>query len=343
MFEKIAVLGVGAIGSVIGAHLSKAGLDVTLIDHWGQHIDQMKSQGLTITHEDGDSINVSVNAEHLGDVSSLETQFDLVFLAVKSYDTEWATHFILPHMAPTGIIVSAQNGINDDLIAEIIGASRELPCVMTFGAGLYEPGHGLRTGDRSKTAFIIGESSGVKTPRIEALSEILNNVGICEISSNIWGHRWAKLAVNCMANPMCAASGLGSKALRQDPNLSEISIGIAAEVVNTGISLGVNVEKISGVDSALYQNASTDMNVMEEIKTQLATDAVRLGEGRPSMAQDVMKGRRTEISHLNGYVSTRGKELGVETPICESIVELVQKVEKGVVEPGENVFGHIKI
>ena len=80
MFEKIAVLGVGAIGSVIGAHLSKAGLDVTLIDHWGQHIDQMKSQGLTITHEDGDSINVSVNAVHLGDVSSLETQFDLVFL-----------------------------------------------------------------------------------------------------------------------------------------------------------------------------------------------------------------------------------------------------------------------
>ena len=82
---------------------------------------------------------------------------------------------------------------------------------------------------------------------------------------------------------------------------------------------------------------------MEEIKTQLATDAVRLGEGRPSMAQDVMKGRRTEISHLNGYVFTRGKELGVETPICESIVELVQKVEKGDVEPGENVFGHIKI
>ena len=71
-----------------------------------------------------------------------------------------------------------------------------------------------------------------------------------------------------MANPMCAASGLGSKALRQDPNLSEISIGIAAEVVNTGISLGVNVEKIGGVDSSLYQAAPTDMNVMEEIKTQ---------------------------------------------------------------------------
>jgi len=343
MFEKIAILGVGAIGSVIGAHLTKEGLDVTLIDHWGQHIDQMKSQGLTITHEDGDSFNVPVKSIHLGEVSSLGTQFDLVFLAVKSYDTEWATHFILPHIAPNGIIVSAQNGINDDLIAEIIGFSRELPCVMTFGAGLYEPGHGLRTGDRSKTAFIIGESSGINTPRIEAIANILSNVGICEISSNIWGHRWAKLAVNCMANPMCAASGLGSKALRQDPNLTEISIGIAAEVVNTGTSLGVNVEKISGVDSSLYQAASTDMNVMEEIKTQLAADAVRLGEGRPSMAQDVMKGRRTEINHLNGYVANRGNELGVETPICESIVELVQKVEKGVVVPDVNIFNGINM
>ena len=81
-------------------------------------------------------------------------------------------------------------------------------------------------------------------------------------------------------------------------------------------------EKISGVDSSLYQAASTDMNVMEEIKTQLAADAVRLGEGRPSMAQDVMKGRRTEINQLNGYVANRGNELGVETPICESIVEV---------------------
>ena len=75
----------------------------------------------------------------------------------------------------------------------------------------------------------------------------------------------------------------------------------------------------------------------------MAADAVRLGEGRPSMAQDVMKGRRTEINQLNGYVANRGNELGVETPICESIVELVQKVEKGVVVPDVNIFNGINM
>ena len=149
MFERLAIVGTGAIGSVIGGYLSRAGRDVTLIDTWAEHVDTMNADGLHVTAENGE-FTTSVNAMHLGDVNTVVEPFDAIFLAVKSYDTVWATHFALRYLKPTGIIISAQNGINDEVIASIVGYSREIACVITLGAGLYEPAKAIHTGDPHK-------------------------------------------------------------------------------------------------------------------------------------------------------------------------------------------------
>ena len=134
MFQRLAVLGVGAIGSVIGGYLTRAGRDVTLIDTWPDHVETMKRDGLRVTALD-DDFTVPVKAMHIGEVSSTSEPFDAAFLSVKSYDTVWAAHFIMPYLGPTGIIVSAQNAVNDEVIAPIAGYNRVLGCVITLGAG----------------------------------------------------------------------------------------------------------------------------------------------------------------------------------------------------------------
>ena len=131
MFERLAIVGTGAIGSVIGGYLSRAGRDITLIDTWAEHVETMKDKGLHITAENGE-FTTPVNAMHLGDVNSVLEPFDAIFLAVKSYDAVWATHFAMNYLKPTGVIISAQNGINDEVIAPIVGFSRDIACVINL-------------------------------------------------------------------------------------------------------------------------------------------------------------------------------------------------------------------
>ncbi len=332
MFDRIAVLGVGAIGGVIGGYLTRAGHDVTLIDPWGAHIEAIRSQGLKITAQD-EEFTVEARAVHLGEVSSISEPFDTVFLCVKSYDTIWATHFILPNLTPTGVIVSAQNGINDERIAPIAGHSRTLGCVITLGAGLYDAANPLRTSSPDRLAFTVGELSGVATRRVQELADLLGIIGPTKVTTNLWGHRWAKLATNSMANPMCALTGLSSAGARETPGVVDVTVKIGAEVVRVGTALGVEVEPINGVPSEMYVRATEDAEALEELKTGLAEGAGQLGAGKPSMLQDVMKGRRTEIEYLNGYVAQRGRAAGVATPACDAITELLRRVERGELTP----------
>jgi 2-dehydropantoate 2-reductase len=332
MFERLAIVGTGAIGSVIGGYLSRAGREVTLIDTWADHVEAMRKKGLTITAEDKE-FNTPVRVLHLGEANTIQEPFDAIFLAVKSYDTVWATHFAMNYLKPSGVIISAQNGINDETIAPIVGFSRDIACVITLGAGLYEPGHALHTGDPKKLCFTLGELSGVATNRVKELAEVMNDIGPTKVSANIWGERWAKLAVNSMANPIAASTGLGSAAVRQTPGVVDVSINIASEVVRVGTALGVQVEPISGIPASEYLNTN-DAEAMEDLKTRLAEGAKQLGEGRPSMLQDVVKGRRTEIEYLNGYVARRGDQMGIDMPFCDSIVQVVTRVQRGEIKPG---------
>jgi len=120
MSLKIAIFGAGAIGGCIGAYLVRSGADVTLIDMWPANVERIRAHGLTVTAAE-EEFTVQAPALHLADVSASGKRFDVVFLSAKSYDTGWSTRFIEPYLAPGGYVVSAQNSINDDTIAGIVG------------------------------------------------------------------------------------------------------------------------------------------------------------------------------------------------------------------------------
>ena len=283
--------------------------------------------GLKVTAQDAE-FTVSVKAIHLADVCTLRTPFDAVFLALKSYDSVWAAHFIVPHLAPAGVLVSAQNGINEDWVAPIIGYTRTLGCVVTLGAGLYEPGHVTRTSAPSRPSFAVGELNGMRTPRVEELAALLTPVGPTHVTTNLWGDRWAKLTVNCMANALAGITGLGSAALRRAPEAFPICLQIACEALTVAQTLGVEVEPVSGLPAQAYLEASRGVG-REELRVKFMEAGQSLGAGRPSLLQDLMKGRRAEVDFLNGYVARKGREVGVSTPMNEAIVAITKRVEAG--------------
>jgi 2-dehydropantoate 2-reductase len=331
-FEKLAVLGAGAIGSTIGAYLTRAGRDMTLIDPWAAHVEEMRRSGLRVSAQD-EEFTVKVNAVHLGDVCRLHARFDAVFLAVKSYDSLWAAQFIEPYLAPGGVLLSAQNGINEDVLAPVIGYSRTLGCVVTLGAGLYEPAHVLRTSVPGRPSFALGELNGMLTPRIQELVKLLAPVGPTRATANLWGERWAKLAVNSMGNALAGITGLGSAELRANPDVFAITVRIASEAVRVAETLGVQVEPLGGIPPQAYLDAARGVG-LEALRSTWMERGRQLGAGRPSLLQDVMKGRRTEVDHLNGYVVRKGGEVGVPTPMNEAVVEVTRRLEAGELVQG---------
>ena len=185
---RIGILGAGGIGGVIGGYLARAGRDVTLIDMWPANVDYIKANGITVTAMD-EEFTARTTALHLGDVAAVRPVFDVVILAVKSYDTSWATSFVKPYLAPGGFIASTQNGINEDAVAAVVGWSRVVGCVVIMGAAVYEPGRPQRLSPSDRPAFVLGEPSGVITPRIEQLAETLSAIGPAKTTTNLWGER----------------------------------------------------------------------------------------------------------------------------------------------------------
>ena len=342
MSMRIAVLGVGAIGGVTGAYLARAGHDVTLIDQWPANIERIKSAGLTVTAHEGE-FTVQPRALHLAEVSAAQQVFEAVILAVKSYDTTWSTMFIEPYLAPSGYIVSAQNSINEDAIAAVAGWSRVVGCVVTIGAAMYEPGHALRTSDADRPSFKVGEPSGIITPRIDRIVEVLNDVGPSTPTTNLWGERWSKLGNNAMSNSVAGFSGLDTAGLKQNPQARALSIRIGIELIQVAQALGVKVEPIYGIPPQLLLDAPHDGAKMEEVEGMMLEAGKRLGDGLPSLAQDVKKGRKTEVDYLNGYVVEKGKQVGVPTPTNEAVIEITKHVEAGDLEPSLSNLALIQI
>jgi 2-dehydropantoate 2-reductase len=326
VIDRIGIIGAGAIGSVVGGFLTKAGRDVTLIDQWPEHIEAIKTKGLRLSGTVGDQV-VPVKAIHIHELQAVREPFDAVFVAVKSYDTEWATAMALSCLKPDGVVVDFQNGINDERVAALAGKHRTLGCVITISAGMYEPGHAMRT-DTASVGFKIGEHDGRDTPRARELVAIMNGVAGSQVTTNLFGERWSKLAINCMANPLAGLTGLGSLQVRTDPKISAVGVHVGAEAIMVGRAVGYEVEPIYGIPTQRYVDAYQGRGLAHLLE-DIAEMARKRGGGQPSLLQDVLKRRRTEIDFLNGYVCDQGRKTGVKTPFNDAVVATIRALGVG--------------
>ncbi len=330
MNRDLAVLGTGSIGSCVGADLTRAGHDVVLIDQWPAHVEAMKAHGLRIIMtSSGEALQTPVQALHLCEVCALRRQFDIIFLAAKSYDTHWMVEYIKPYLKPNGVLVSLQNSLNDEWIAPMIGYERDMGSVVELSAKMFEPGLVKRNTDHSRTWFALGELHGRVTPRVEEMAQILGTAGKTEVTTNIWGAKWTKLVVNCMFMAICGILGIFDWEVTRNPQLLDLCIKLGKESMEVGTTLGYRLEPIFGLNAEDFLGSSDEV-----LKKNLMVLISHIGkESLNCILQDHIKGRRSEVELLNGLVVRKGKEANVPTPLNEAIASLDKQVEQGTLKP----------
>jgi len=344
MTKKIAIVGAGALGGYVGGSLAHLGHDVTLIDPWPEHVETIRARGLELDGVTPEEKFVVKNAKtlHLTEVQSLaKAPVDIAMVAVKSYDTAWATALIKPYLVADGFVVSLQNCLNEETIAGIVGWGRTVGVVASIiSVDLYEAGRIRRTvakGGDQHTVFRVGEPHGRVTRRVEELAGWLRGIDSAKVTTNLWGERWSKLVQNGMGNGVSAATGLSSADCSRNDGIRRFQIRLAGEGIRVGQALGYVMEKIRSLDPERLARANEgDAAALAEADAALTPKPganPRADIQRPSMAQDIRKGRRTEIDAMNGFIAEKGAAAGVPAPSHVKLTAIVTRVERGEVKP----------
>ncbi len=336
MKPRIAIVGAGAVGGYAGAHMAQAGEDVVFIDFWPENVEVMRVRGLRISHiRDVPEFTVPVQAMHVTDVQALARQapIDIAFVCVKSYDTAWATMMIAQYLSPGGFVVSLQNCMNEETVAKAVGWGRTLGAIASsITVDLCEAGHVRRAAGKSgsrHTVFRVGEVHGRTTDRVQQVCRLLALADSAHVTPNLWGERWSKLVVNVMGNGLSACTGLVSKDVTADDTLRHFSSRLGSEAIRVGQALGYTLEDILHMPPETIARAGEGDPEATRLVDEHRLGEAGGGEHRPSMGQDMMKGRRTEIEFINGFVADRGAEVGISTPANTALTDIVKRVEKG--------------
>src|SRR6266481_7124522 len=332
MAKKILFVGAGAIGSYIGSFLSRAGHDVTLVDPWAEQVETIRKKGISVTGPH-DPFEAHPKAFHLNESQRMPRDFDLAFVAMKVYDTAWAAQLALRHLKPEGYIVASENCWPDPIVASVAGASRSLGLVMSkIGVALWKPGQVERGAEKGQgtghDVFRVGEHDGRVTARANEVAEMLKVIDGSQVTENLWGERWAKLCANAMGNPVQAMSGLGSSEIASSEVGRAITIHLGAESARVGLALGYTIPKISGAPVEQWADAGR-RETWQALDEMLTPKSAGGRNWKASMAQDVAKGRPTEIDYMNGFVVEKGREKGVPTPVSAAVVETVREIDRG--------------
>jgi 2-dehydropantoate 2-reductase len=343
MPKRIAIVGAGALGGYVGGNFAHQGLDVTLIDPWPENVETIRKRGLEL---DGLTAEEKFTAKpkiiHLTELQALaKTPFDVAFVAMKSYDTLWATALIAPYLSEQGFVVSLQNCMNEETIAGVVGWGRTVGVVASqISVDLYEAGRIRRTipkGGDKYTIFRVGEPHGRITPRVEELVGWFKGIDSAKATTNLWGERWSKLVQNAMGNGVTAATGMTTPACLSDPQIRRFQIALAGEGIRVGQALGYTLEKVRAIEPEKYARANEgDAQAMAELEASLTPKPggnPRADIQRPSMAQDMIKGRRTEIEAMNGHIARKGAEVGVAAPSHVKLTGIVTRIERGELKP----------
>ena len=310
---RLLVFGAGAVGSVVGGFMAKAGHAVTLVGRQ-THMQAIAESGLRISGIWGDHSVHKIAAKT--DVADLKAgDFDLIVLAVKSYDTEDAVQTIKHLLDADTLVCSYQNGLgNAECIAEHIGWDRCIDARVIYGAWLPEPGHAEVTVTAMPATFGAYNNAVPKT-RIEEIAQAMDEAGIPSCyTENIVTDLWLKVAYNCSLNPLSALLDVPYGGLLETEDTRAIMAEVIEELYRVGSAMGVSLvpETAGGYRELLFN-------------TLIPTTAAHYA----SMREDFRLGRRTEIDSLNGAICRHGEEHGIPCPTNTLLTRLVRAREYG--------------
>lgn len=326
--SRIAVLGAGANGASVGADLIAAGLDVTLIEQWPAHVEKMREDGLRIVMPDGEQF-VRPRVLHLCQVAELRERFDIVLLLMKAYDSRWAAHLIEPYLASDGLMAGVQNGMTARTVEGVVGADRTVGVVIECSATMYDPGIVHRHTPVSRSWYATGVLPGGPADREEEVAALLRHTGTVAHFDDIESAKWMKLVSNTTLLATSAILGLPMLDALHLPGFRDVMVAAGNESLEVGRALGHQVLPIFGLTKEEIADPDRVVDIMTD---KLFTGFVVPG-ATTTVLQDWTRGRHSEVDDLNGHVIAKGLEVGVETPVNATIVDVAHRIERGELEP----------
>ena len=320
--DPVVIWGAGAMGGTLGAYLARAGRPVTFVDVVEPHVAAIRERGLRIT---GPIAEFTVKAPAVT-ADGLQGRHATILLAVKAHHTEAATRALEPHLAADGVVVSVQNGLNETVIARIVGESRTFGCFVNFGADYLEPGV-IHFGGRG--AVVVGETDGRLTDRARRIHEaFLTFDERAILSQNVWGFLWSKLAYASMLFATALANDSIADALAR-PEHAALYAGLAREIVRVATARGVRLEPFDGFDPRAFA-ADSPAGAAERSLDDLVAHNRRSAKTHSGIWRDLaVRRRRTEVDAQLGPVVEYGGALGLATPLNARLIELIHEIEDG--------------
>ncbi|TKC83955.1 2-dehydropantoate 2-reductase [Trinickia terrae] len=301
---KIAVLGAGAMGSLFGGLLAESGQHVTLLDIDEAHLDAIRQAGLRVQTDQGDRRVTNLEVRR---PEAPGAEPDLLIVFTKSLHTRGALSALRHLIGPETFVLTLQNGLgNVEALSEFVAPQRILIGVTTWPSDLVAPGHVSSHGEGQIRMM---SADGVLRPEVEATARALDAAGLnCEIDPQVWTSIWEKVAFNAALNSLCAVTGCSVDGLGAVADGRALASQIVGEVLAVARTQGVDIDA-------------------ERCRAKVAHAIANHRGHKPSMLQDMLAGRRTEIEAINGAVVAKAGECGVPVPHTEILLQLVRVAE----------------
>ena len=320
---RVAIYGAGSLGTILGAFISKAGVNIELINRNQAHVEALQTEGAHIVGmlEFKQAVVAYTPAEMQG-------LYDIIFLMTKQQHNAEVAAALRPFLAEDGALVTFQNGLPEVQLAEILGEERVLGCTVAWGATLQAPGVCELTSAPDALSFSLGTISAKRNKHFGKVKELLEMMGTVDVEENFMGTRWSKLLINAAFSGMSAVLGCTFGEAAAPWASRRIVQGIMKECMDVCQAGGIRIEPVQGKDIVKLLNYSNPFK--RALSFMIIPIAIRKhAKLKASMLQDLEKGKLTEVDAINGAVSEYGRKVGVPTPLNDRVVEIVHSIERG--------------
>lgn len=321
---RAAIMGAGSLGTVLGAYIAKAGKQIDLIDAYKDHVDALNNEGAHVTGTFDFTVPV-----HALMPEEMEGEYDLIIYMAKQTYNDTAIPQIKAHLAENGTVCVCQNGIPEYAVSEAIGVERTVGAPVGWGATFVGPGCSRLTSTEEGMVFNLGSMEGPVNEHVLAAKEYLECMGEVMVSEDLMGTRWMKLLMNATFSGLSTALGTTFGGVLDDHEAMKLILRAGKECIDVAAYNGVTLslyEQYDFYDAFMLGNHKTNETSIEKIRG-IWMQHYNL---TASMAQDILKGKKTEIYNINGVVCDSGRKVRIPTPVNDKIVEVVSKIQDGI-------------
>ena len=326
---QILIVGIGALGGTIAARALRAGLPVRLAARNTDSAEALRRSGLRVSGIGGEVRADAIDVAAVDDYGKGD-QFDVILLATKAQDALEIAPHVVGLLAPQGVILPIQNGGVARVLADRLGEDKILGGFSNLGATMVEPGVYEQ---KNAGHLLIGELAGGVSERVERVARALGQAIEVKVSSNLTGAIWSKLLINCSVTTLGALCSQTMRQYMETEAGKRVFRRTYEEALSVALAIGTRLERLA-VDP-IPPGWPSNLAAEEHYESWAEAVIAFYGDIKPSMLQDLERGRKTEIDFINGYVVTLGHASGVPVQMNAAITELVHQIERGVLQPAQ--------